>query len=69
MDDFIMGEYHLNGDNLYKLNKELGEDLVEDEAEKALLKGAFEQFKQRNSQIITGKKIIPDSIYSKYTPK
>jgi len=69
LDDFIMGEYHLNGDNLYKLNKELGEDLVEDEAEKDLLRGAFEQFKQRNSQIITGKKIIPDSIYSKYTPK
>ena len=41
----------------------------EDEAEKNLLKGAFEQFKQRNSQIITGKKIIPDSIYSKYTLK
>ncbi|WP_010228473.1 LTA synthase family protein [Gillisia marina] len=69
MDDFIMGEYHLNGTDLYKLNNELGENLVEDETEKNQLLGAFEQFKQRNSRIITGKQIIPDSIYSKYTPK
>lgn len=69
LDDFIMGEYHLNGTNLFKLNKELGEDLVEDETEKNRLRGAFELFKQRNSQIISGKQIIPDSIYSNYTPK
>lgn len=67
--DFIMGEYHLNGTDLFKLNSELGEELVEDETEKNRLIGAFEQFKQRNSQIITGKQIIPDSIYSKYTPR
>ncbi|TVZ28709.1 putative sulfatase [Gillisia sp. Hel_I_86] len=69
LDDFIMGEYHLNGTDLFKLNSELGENLVEDETEKNRLRGAFEQFKQRNSQIIKGKQIIPDSIYSKYTPK
>jgi len=69
MDDFIMGEYHLNADNLYKLNKEMGEDVVEDEVEKDRLKGAFELFKKRNSQIITGKQIIPDSIFLNFTPK
>jgi len=68
LDDFIMGEYHLSGDNLYKMNKELGEEVVNDEVEKDRLKGAFELFKQRNSQIIIGKQIIPDSIYSNYTP-
>ena len=31
MIDFIMGEYHLNGDNLFKLNAELGEDPIQDE--------------------------------------
>jgi len=69
LDDFIMGEYHLNGTNLFKLNSKLGENLVEDETEKNRLLGAFEQYKQRNSQIITGKQIIPDSIFSNYTPR
>lgn len=67
--DFVMGEYHLNGTSLFKLNNKLGENLVEDADKKNQLMGAFEQFKQRNSQIALGKKIIPDSIYLKYTPK
>ena len=66
--DFIMGEYHLNGTDLYKMNSELGENLVEDEAEKNRLMGAFEDFKKRNSEIILGKQIIPDSIFNNYTP-
>lgn len=69
LDDFIMGEYHLNGTDLFKMNRNLGEDLIEDETEKNRLMGAFELFKQRNSQIVKGKQIIPDSIYYNYTPK
>ncbi len=67
--DFVMGEYHLNGTDLFRLNSELEENLVEDETKKNRLMGAFNQFKQRNSKIILGKQIIPDSIYSKYTPQ
>lgn len=68
MIDFIMGEYHLNGDNLFKLNAELGEDPVQDEEKTAQLKNAFDQFKKKNAQIFTGSHIIPDSIYNHYRP-
>lgn len=65
--DFIMGEYHLNGDKLYKLNKDLGEELVNDDEKKGELINAFNQFRKRNSVIINGGKIIPDSIFKNYT--
>jgi phosphoglycerol transferase MdoB-like AlkP superfamily enzyme len=66
--DFIMGEYHLNGDNLFKLNAELGEDPIRDDDKASQLKNAFDQFKKRNNQIITGNWIIPDSIHQHYNP-
>jgi phosphoglycerol transferase MdoB-like AlkP superfamily enzyme len=66
--DFIMGEYHLNGDNLFKLNAELGEDPIHDDDKANQLKNAFDQFKKRNNQIITGNWIIPDSIHQHYSP-
>jgi phosphoglycerol transferase MdoB-like AlkP superfamily enzyme len=68
MIDFIMGEYHLNGDNLFKLNAELGEDPIHDDDKLNQLKNAFDQFKKKNSMIITGNWIIPDSIHQHYNP-
>jgi uncharacterized sulfatase len=66
--DFIMGEYHLNGENLFKLNAELGEDPIHDDEKTSQLKNAFDQFKKRNAQIITGNWIIPDTIQQHYNP-
>jgi phosphoglycerol transferase MdoB-like AlkP superfamily enzyme len=66
--DFISGEYHLNGDNLFKLNAELGEDPIHDDDKTNQLKNAFNQFKKRNNMIITGNFIIPDSIHQHYNP-
>jgi uncharacterized sulfatase len=68
MIDFIMGDYHLNGDNLFKLNAELGEDPLQDQEKAAQLKNAFDQFKKKNAEIFTGSHIIPDSIYNHYRP-
>ncbi|HVW14499.1 MAG TPA: sulfatase-like hydrolase/transferase [Mucilaginibacter sp.] len=68
MIDFIMGEYHLNGDNLFKLNADLGEDPLQDEDKTNQLKNAFDEFKRKNEQIFTGSHIIPDSIHQHYNP-
>jgi len=65
--DFIMGEYHLNGDKLYKLNEDLGEDFVNDEEKKNQLINAFNQFRKKNNVIINGGKIVPDSLVRNYT--
>ena len=64
--DFVMGEYHLNGDQLFKLTPEFKEKAVEDEVKKEELKSAFNQFKRKNAEIIEGKKILPDTISRKY---
>ncbi|MEJ7779043.1 MAG: sulfatase-like hydrolase/transferase [Daejeonella sp.] len=65
--DFIMGEYHLNGDNLYKLSPDLAEEIVNDPERKSQMINAFNQFKKRNAMIADGKKIIPDSLFRNYT--
>ncbi|MDB5122497.1 MAG: phosphoglycerol transferase [Mucilaginibacter sp.] len=65
--DFVMGEYHLNGENLFKLNPELGEDPIQDEAKLNQLKNAFDQFRKKNTMIMSGNHIIPDTIYHRYT--
>lgn len=64
--DFVMGEYHLNGEDLYKLDSQLGERRFNDPEKKTELLNAFNQFKIKNAQIIDGKKIIPDSIAQDY---
>ncbi|GAA4325087.1 hypothetical protein GCM10023115_41020 [Pontixanthobacter gangjinensis] len=64
--DFVMGEYHLNGEDLFRINRDFRETMVKDEVKKEELKSAFNQFKRKNSDIIRGKKLIPDSIARKY---
>ena len=64
--DFIMDEYHLNGQTLFKLNANMDETQIEDANKYNQLMSAFEQFKKRNSNISNG--IIPDSVYRNYLP-
>lgn len=64
--DFIMGEYHLNGNSLYKMTANMEEELVQDERQYNQVKRAFDEFKKRNAKISAGGKIIPDSVYLKY---
>ena len=64
--DFIMDEYHLNGQTLFKLNANMDETQIEDANKYNQLISAFEQFKKRNSNISNG--IIPDSVYRNYLP-
>ena len=64
--DFVMGEYHLNGEDLYRLHPNMEEELVTDEKKKEELQHAFDQFRRKNSEIINGKKLIPDSISHAY---
>jgi len=67
MIDFVMGEYHLNGNELFKLNSEMDEERINDDKIKRQLMNEFNAFKKRNAVIANGGKIIPDSIFRKYT--
>ncbi|SDR93328.1 LTA synthase family protein [Gramella sp. MAR_2010_147] len=65
--DFVLGEYHLNGDDLYRLTRDFQEQPVNDPAKVEELKSEFNQFRRRNSEIGKGKRILPDSIINKYS--
>ncbi len=64
--DFIMGDYHLNQQQLFKINGQFGEDPVQDDTKLNQVKAAFTQFLQRNTAIGRGNHIVPDSIYKSY---
>ena len=63
--DFIMNDYMLNGDDLYKISNNMGLDPVNDENQKAKLKAAFARFKQKNNKLATTASMVPDSLLSK----
>ncbi|SFD76221.1 uncharacterized sulfatase [Chitinophaga sp. CF118] len=68
--DFVMDEYHLNGEQLFKLSADLSELPVQDDDMKNKLKNAFDQFRKRNMKLIDGSgKLIPDTIINNYTKK
>jgi uncharacterized sulfatase len=61
--DFVMGEYHLNGDQLFRLSENLSEAVLLDDEKKNELRNAFDKFLKRNAMLITGGgRIIPDTI-------
>lgn len=64
--DFIQGEYHLNGSQLFKLNADLSETPVQDQDKFNQLNSSFNAFKTKNNQISKGGKLLPDSIINKY---
>lgn len=65
--DFVMGEYHLNGTDLFKLDSGMGEERLTDDSKKNQLLNEFNLFKKRNAVITNGGKIIPDSLFKSYT--
>ena len=67
--DFIMDEYHLNGNSLYKILPNMGEVLVEDDEKYNQLKNAFKEYKIRNAEMMKGKPILPYSTYTKFASK
>lgn len=64
--DFVMGEYHLNGSDLYQIGPGMSELRIEDEARKQELISAFNTFKTRNNELVSERKILPDSLVRKY---
>lgn len=66
--DYIGDDYHLNGNSLFKLSPDLSEQPVTDDEKLNQLKNGFEQFKKRNTRLVNGAKLIPDTIYRHYNP-
>lgn len=67
MQDFVMGNYLLHGNDVYQLSDDMEAYLQDNAKEKEQLKAAFDFFKLKNDQILHGKKIIPDSVYLRFS--
>lgn len=67
MIDFIMGDYVLNNNKLYKIDGNLGLDPVSESEHSDKLRAGFAKFKERNEVFIRTQKLTPDSILAKYT--
>jgi cellulose synthase/poly-beta-1,6-N-acetylglucosamine synthase-like glycosyltransferase len=67
--DFISGEYHLNGEEVYKITAHLEEELIVDPNTKARLQAGFARFKQKNKQISKQGQLLPNSLYQQYFPR
>jgi len=59
--DFVMGSYWLSGEQLYKIEPNMDLTLLSDTKKAEQLKAAFTKFKQRNSRIKKGAKLVADS--------
>lgn len=67
--DFIMGNYLLNGNDLYRINENMDLSPETNEAKTNELKAAFNRYKGKNESFMTSRKIVPDSLLQKYAPR
>lgn len=66
INDYVMGNYHLNGKSLFEFNQKMEEENIDDEDIKNRIQNLFNTFKRKSKSITVDKEIIPDSIYQKY---
>jgi cellulose synthase/poly-beta-1,6-N-acetylglucosamine synthase-like glycosyltransferase/phosphoglycerol transferase MdoB-like AlkP superfamily enzyme len=69
MIDFVMGDYMLNGENLYRINNTMDLSAENNPAKLKELKAAFNRFKNRNDIFKRTLKMLPDSLLKKYRPQ
>ena len=63
--DYVMNDYMLNGNDLYKISNNMGLEPVNDDNKKAQLKAAFVRFKQKNNKLSATTSMVPDSLLNK----
>ncbi|SKA18613.1 sulfatase-like hydrolase/transferase [Sediminibacterium ginsengisoli] len=68
LNDFVMGEYMVSGDNFFRINNNMGLSPENDNARQRALIDAFANFRSRNEKFIRTNKIVPDSLLRKYLP-
>jgi uncharacterized sulfatase len=66
--DFVMGEYMLNGNDLYHINKNIDLEYEQNEAVESRIKAAFNRFKVRNNAFRKNRALVPDSLLQRYAP-
>lgn len=63
--DYLLDDYLLNGDDLFRLGDKMDLEPVKDEDKKNQLKAALERFRQKNSKLVNGVRMMPDSLLTR----
>ncbi|WP_247231563.1 LTA synthase family protein [Telluribacter sp. SYSU D00476] len=66
MVDYIMGNYMLSRNELYDISANMDLSLIDDQSKRSSLQSTFELFKQKNSRILNGSRLVPDSALVKF---
>ncbi|MES2003685.1 MAG: sulfatase-like hydrolase/transferase [Bacteroidota bacterium] len=66
--DFIMGNYLLNGNDLFRINNNMDLTPENNPVKANELKAAFSRFKSKNDSFLKTMRIVPDSLLKKYIP-
>jgi cellulose synthase/poly-beta-1,6-N-acetylglucosamine synthase-like glycosyltransferase/phosphoglycerol transferase MdoB-like AlkP superfamily enzyme len=66
--DFVMGDYMLSGENLYRINGTMDLSAENNATKLNELKAAFSRFKNKNEIFKRRLKMLPDSLLQKYVP-
>ncbi len=67
--DFIMGNYHLNGNDLFQISANMDLTPEQNDAKLNELKSAFNKYRNRNLKFLSTMKIIPDSLLHNYSDR
>ncbi|MDQ6845779.1 MAG: LTA synthase family protein, partial [Bacteroidota bacterium] len=65
VEDYVMEEYMLHADDLFKISDNMNLDPVNNDAQKARMKSAFAGFLQKNNTLATTAFMLPDSLLIK----
>ncbi|MEO6454663.1 MAG: sulfatase-like hydrolase/transferase [Ginsengibacter sp.] len=63
--DYLMGNYMLNNEDMFKISDNMNLDPAADDVEKGKLKAAFARFMEKNNKFINTNSLMPDSLLIK----
>jgi peptidoglycan-N-acetylglucosamine deacetylase len=65
VNDFLMNEYMLDGEDLFQLNDNMDLEPINDKDEKVKIEAAFAGFKQKNNKFSNSISMMPDSLLTR----
>ncbi|MEE1884006.1 hypothetical protein [Pedobacter flavus] len=65
-EDYILADYHLTKNGLFKLDKNFNEEIIQNSEIEKEMKKRFEFFDKKNKKFAVQHKLFPDSIYNQF---
>lgn len=69
MIDFVMGDYLLNGNDLFRIRQNMDLTPIVNETKVNELRAAFNRYKNKNKTFLNSMQIMPDTLLQKFVPR